>query len=61
MCDVTDDSVIGVGAMGHGIAEVAAMSGYLVSLRNVEAKLAGAGYGVNRPVHGSARRNPFVQ
>ena len=36
-------AVIGAGSMGHGIAETAAMAGYTVSLRDVEADLVEAG------------------
>jgi enoyl-CoA hydratase/3-hydroxyacyl-CoA dehydrogenase len=37
-------AVIGAGSMGHGIAEVAAIAGYEVTLRDIEAELVEEGY-----------------
>ena len=37
-------AVIGAGSMGHGIAEVAAIGGYSVTLRDIEAELVREGY-----------------
>lgn len=42
--DVTAVAVIGAGSMGHGIAEVAAVSGYDVTLRDVSEELVQDGY-----------------
>nr|WP_134672142.1 3-hydroxyacyl-CoA dehydrogenase [Halorussus marinus] len=37
-------AVVGAGNMGHGIAEVAAMAGYEVAMRDVEAEIVADGY-----------------
>ncbi|MDZ7702795.1 MAG: 3-hydroxyacyl-CoA dehydrogenase NAD-binding domain-containing protein [Halobacteriales archaeon] len=42
--DIEHVSVIGAGSMGHGIAEVAAMAGYSVTLRDIEEELVEGGY-----------------
>jgi enoyl-CoA hydratase/3-hydroxyacyl-CoA dehydrogenase len=42
--DVTTVSVLGAGNMGHGIAEVAALAGYEVTLRDINEELVQAGY-----------------
>ena len=42
--DVQRVAVLGAGNMGHGIAEVAALAGYDVSLRDIEAELVQDGY-----------------
>jgi len=42
--DVRHVTVLGAGNMGHGIAEVAALAGYDVSLRDIEAELVQDGY-----------------
>ena len=42
--DITTITVLGAGNMGHGIAEVAAIAGYDVRLRDVEDDLVRAGY-----------------
>ena len=42
--DVTQIAVLGAGNMGHGIAEVAALAGYSVAMRDVEHDYVAAGY-----------------
>ena len=42
--DVTQIAVLGAGNMGHGIAEVAALAGYPVTMRDVEREHVEAGY-----------------
>jgi len=42
--DITTISVLGAGNMGHGIAEVAAIAGYDVVLRDIEEELVQDGY-----------------
>ena len=42
--DVQRVAVLGAGNMGHGIAEVAALAGYDVALRDIEAELVRDGY-----------------
>ncbi|MDZ7702291.1 MAG: 3-hydroxyacyl-CoA dehydrogenase NAD-binding domain-containing protein [Halobacteriales archaeon] len=42
--DIDRVAVIGAGSMGHGIAEVAAIAGYAVSLRDIERELVEEGY-----------------
>jgi len=42
--DIDDVAVLGAGTMGHGIAEIAALAGYDVTLRDVEAELVEDGY-----------------
>ncbi|UPV98902.1 3-hydroxyacyl-CoA dehydrogenase NAD-binding domain-containing protein [Halorussus gelatinilyticus] len=42
--DIQSVTVLGAGNMGHGIAEVAAMAGYDVTMRDVEADLVEDGY-----------------
>jgi enoyl-CoA hydratase/3-hydroxyacyl-CoA dehydrogenase len=42
--DVTQIAVLGAGNMGHGIAEVAALAGYSVTMRDVEREYVEAGY-----------------
>jgi len=42
--DIQQVTVIGAGSMGHGIAEVAAMAGYDVVLRDIEEELVQDGY-----------------
>ncbi|MFC6874659.1 3-hydroxyacyl-CoA dehydrogenase/enoyl-CoA hydratase family protein [Halobellus marinus] len=42
--DVNAVAVLGAGSMGHGIAEVAALAGYEVTLRDIEADLVQEGY-----------------
>lgn len=42
--DIHHVAVIGAGSMGHGIAEVSAMAGYTVTLRDIEEDLVQEGY-----------------
>jgi enoyl-CoA hydratase/3-hydroxyacyl-CoA dehydrogenase len=42
--DVRRVAILGAGNMGHGIAEVAALAGYDVSLRDIEEELVRDGY-----------------
>ncbi|MCF2241167.1 3-hydroxyacyl-CoA dehydrogenase family protein, partial [Halobacterium salinarum] len=42
--DIHSIAVLGAGNMGHGIAEVAAMAGYTVRLRDISAELVQDGY-----------------
>ena len=42
--DVSTIAVLGAGNMGHGIAEVAALAGYEVTLRDINEELVQAGY-----------------
>jgi len=42
--DITRVAVLGAGNMGHGIAEVAALAGYDVSLRDIEEEFVQDGY-----------------
>ncbi len=42
--DVDTVAVLGAGAMGHGIAEVAALAGYQVNLRDINEELVEKGY-----------------
>jgi enoyl-CoA hydratase/3-hydroxyacyl-CoA dehydrogenase len=42
--DINRISVLGAGNMGHGIAEVAALAGYDVTLRDIEEELVSGGY-----------------
>jgi len=42
--DIEHITVLGAGTMGHGIAEVAALAGYEVTLRDIEAELVTEGY-----------------
>ncbi|MFB6114124.1 MAG: 3-hydroxyacyl-CoA dehydrogenase NAD-binding domain-containing protein [Halodesulfurarchaeum sp.] len=42
--DVSRIGVMGAGTMGHGIAEIAALAGYEVHLRDIERDLVEAGY-----------------
>jgi len=42
--DVTQIAVLGAGNMGHGIAEVAALAGYAVTMRDVEREYVEDGY-----------------
>jgi len=42
--DIDTLAVLGAGTMGHGIAEVAALSGYEVRLRDIEEELVQKGY-----------------
>ena len=42
--DVDHIAVLGAGTMGHGIAEVAAIAGYSVALRDIEEELVSEGY-----------------
>jgi enoyl-CoA hydratase/3-hydroxyacyl-CoA dehydrogenase len=42
--DINTVAVLGAGNMGHGIAEVAAMAGYEVTMRDVDEDLVQAGY-----------------
>ncbi|WP_435361835.1 3-hydroxyacyl-CoA dehydrogenase NAD-binding domain-containing protein [Haloarchaeobius sp. DFWS5] len=42
--DVTSIAVLGAGSMGHGIAEVAALAGYEVRLRDIDEETVGRGY-----------------
>jgi len=42
--DITTVSVLGAGNMGHGIAEVAALAGYDVTLRDIDEELVEEGY-----------------
>jgi len=42
--DVQRVTVLGAGNMGHGIAEVAALAGYDVSIRDINEELVGKGY-----------------
>ena len=42
--DIERVAVIGAGSMGHGIAEVAAMAGYQVTMRDIEEELVQDGY-----------------
>ena len=42
--DIDHVTVIGAGSMGHGIAQVAAMAGYDVTLRDIEEELVQNGY-----------------
>jgi len=44
LADVTTVSVLGAGNMGHGIAEVAALAGYNVTLRDINEELVQEGY-----------------
>jgi enoyl-CoA hydratase/3-hydroxyacyl-CoA dehydrogenase len=44
LADVTTVSVLGAGNMGHGIAEVAALAGYDVTLRDINEELVQNGY-----------------
>jgi len=44
LADVTTVSVLGAGNMGHGIAEVAALAGYDVTLRDINEDLVQSGY-----------------
>ncbi len=44
LSDIETITVLGAGTMGHGIAEVAALAGYEVRLRDVEADLVEDGY-----------------
>ncbi|MFW6153222.1 MAG: 3-hydroxyacyl-CoA dehydrogenase NAD-binding domain-containing protein [Halobacteriota archaeon] len=43
--DIETVAVLGAGTMGHGIAELAAMAGYAVNLRDIEEELVMDGYG----------------
>ncbi|PSQ24953.1 hypothetical protein BRD04_00255, partial [Halobacteriales archaeon QS_9_67_17] len=42
--DIETVAVLGAGNMGHGIAEVAALAGYEVTLRDIEEKFVENGY-----------------
>jgi enoyl-CoA hydratase/3-hydroxyacyl-CoA dehydrogenase len=42
--DVETITVLGAGSMGHGIAEVAALAGYAINLRDIEAEFVEDGY-----------------
>ncbi|MDY6764556.1 MAG: 3-hydroxyacyl-CoA dehydrogenase NAD-binding domain-containing protein, partial [Halobacteria archaeon] len=42
--DVNTIAVLGAGTMGHGIAEVAALAGYEVTMRDIEDELVQDGY-----------------
>ncbi|SFG35552.1 3-hydroxyacyl-CoA dehydrogenase /Enoyl-CoA hydratase [Halopelagius inordinatus] len=42
--DVNTITVLGAGNMGHGIAEVAALAGYAVNLRDINEEFVGKGY-----------------
>ena len=42
--DVSTIAVLGAGNMGHGIAEVAALAGFEVTLRDIDEELVGKGY-----------------
>ena len=42
--DVNTITVLGAGSMGHGIAEVAALAGFEVCLRDIEAEFVQNGY-----------------
>jgi enoyl-CoA hydratase/3-hydroxyacyl-CoA dehydrogenase len=42
--DVETITVLGAGSMGHGIAEVAALAGYTINLRDIEEGLVDEGY-----------------
>ena len=42
--DIETIAVLGAGNMGHGIAEVAALAGYEVSMRDIEADVVESGY-----------------
>lgn len=42
--DITTITVLGAGTMGHGIAEIAALSGYTVRLRDIEEEIVQEGY-----------------
>ena len=42
--DIETVAVLGAGSMGHGIAEVAALSGFEVNLRDVEEEFVRSGY-----------------
>jgi len=44
LADVTTVSVLGAGNMGHGIAEVAALAGFEVTLRDINEELVQSGY-----------------
>lgn len=44
LADVNSVAVLGAGTMGHGIAEVAALAGYTVSLRDIEDEFVQRGY-----------------
>ncbi|MFW6349879.1 MAG: 3-hydroxyacyl-CoA dehydrogenase family protein, partial [Thiohalospira sp.] len=44
LADVTTVSVLGAGNMGHGIAEVAALAGFEVTLRDINEELVQEGY-----------------
>jgi len=44
LADVTTISVLGAGNMGHGIAEVSALAGYDVTLRDINEELVQKGY-----------------
>ena len=44
LADVTTVSVLGAGNMGHGIAEVAALAGYEVTLRDIDEEVVQSGY-----------------
>ncbi len=43
--DIDTITVLGAGTMGHGIAEVAALAGYTVNLRDIEEDIVQEGYG----------------
>ena len=42
--DVDTIAVLGAGAMGHGIAEVAALAGYEIKLRDIKEEFVQSGY-----------------
>jgi enoyl-CoA hydratase/3-hydroxyacyl-CoA dehydrogenase len=42
--DVSTVAVLGAGNMGHGIAEVAALAGFEVTLRDIDGELVQEGY-----------------
>jgi len=42
--DIDTIAVLGAGAMGHGIAEVAALAGYNVNLRDIKEEFVQSGY-----------------
>ncbi|MFB6095491.1 MAG: 3-hydroxyacyl-CoA dehydrogenase NAD-binding domain-containing protein, partial [Halodesulfurarchaeum sp.] len=44
LSDIDTIAVMGAGSMGHGIAEVAALAGYDVNLRDINEELVQEGY-----------------
>ncbi|GAA0460545.1 hypothetical protein GCM10008985_16270 [Halococcus dombrowskii] len=52
--DVEEIAVLGAGNVGHGITEVAALSGYEVTMRDIEGDTVSEGYeNIEWSLHGS--------